>query len=62
MGQTNVINYVVRLKIVKWCLNLFREGAKNIIRGSTYLVNIGNVYIQYIVVVMENVKVCNGQI
>ena len=44
-GQTNVINYFIRLKIVKWCLDLFREGAKNILRGELILVEIGNVYI-----------------
>ena len=44
-SQNNVINYFIRLKIVKWCLDLFREGAKNILRGPLIFVEIGNVYI-----------------
>ena len=56
-GQTIINNYFVRIQIVKYYLDLFSEGAKNILRGSTYLIKIGNVYIQYSVVVIISVSI-----
>ena len=53
---------LLKQKVVKWYLDLFSEGAKNIPRGPTYLVKIGNAYIQDSLVIMVIVKVCDGQI